>query len=108
MFICTIGLILSSMTQAEMQDPTKPPLQQLIPVGVHNGYVLTAIMISKDKTVAVINGKVVHIGDEIDNAKVTAINSNTVELEAPNGNLTLTLMINPVVQEENSKAPLNQ
>jgi hypothetical protein len=102
LFISSLLCLISPMTNAEMKDPTKPP--QLAAVVAHNGYTLTAIMTSDNKKLAIINGKVVRIGDEIDNAKVTAINSNTVELDAPSGSLTLTLMVYPIVQEEDTKA----
>lgn len=93
-YICLWGTI----AYAEMRDPTKPPM--VASVVARNGFTLTAIMISSDKKVAVINNKVVHVGDDIDNATVKAIYDNTVELESPSGSFNLTLMNTSILSEE--------
>ena len=94
-------VIACTMSYGQMRDPTKPEASMS---SVNNGYTLTAIMISSDKKIAIINGQVTHIGDDVDGSKVINIGVNTVELDGPNGKMTLTLMIHPIVQEENSKA----
>lgn len=93
--ISIMAFVLSTTScLAEWRDPTAP---QAMPNSAYNGYVLMAIMSSPDKHIAVINDKIVHEGDLVDNAKVLAIHDNTVELDSPNGRLTLTLVITPLL-----------
>ena len=83
---------------AELRDPTRPmilPGEQVTATGKPE---LSAIIISKDRRIAVISGSVVRVGDIIGNAKVVSIESNTVQLDAPSGRITLNLMDSTVRQ----------
>jgi len=54
-------------------------------------FVLNAIVIARDRRIAVINGLSKKIGDEILGEHVTVIHENTVQLEGPSGKITLFL-----------------
>lgn len=96
-------LLLSSMlcwwspgSMAALQDPTRPvAVEQQQMQAQHSEAVLSAIIISADSRIAVINGRIFHVGDELDNMKVIAINPTTVEIERPSGRQILTLLTNP-------------
>ncbi len=74
-----------------IQDPTRPALfkEHTIDSGQ---LTLTAILISSDRKIAMINGKLLKIGDEVGGYKVNAIDSNTVQLEGISGTITLYLV----------------
>jgi hypothetical protein len=57
--------------------------------------VLSAIVISAQNRLAVINGTVVHVGDEFSGMKVQTIESNRVVMQGPQGQTNLVLMTNP-------------
>jgi hypothetical protein len=78
------------MGYADLVDPTKPP--ELNQTG---NLVLSAIMISQDNKLAVINGKILHEGDMINDMKVINIAPNTVDLASPDEKLTLVLLTSP-------------
>lgn len=81
----------ASACQAGLPDPTKPP--ETAQTG--GAMVLSAIMISAQNRLAVINGTIVHVGDEFSGMKVQAIESNRVVMEGPQGKTNLVLLTNP-------------
>jgi hypothetical protein len=76
---------------ADSIDPTKPP--DLTQAG---GFILSAIMISQDSKLAVINGTIVHEGDTIGGMKVTSIGTNSVDLVSAQEKLNLVLLTGSV------------
>jgi len=90
-------------TQAlSLPDPTKPPDLIISHAGTLE---LNQIIISTERKLAIINGKILHIGEILDDNKVIAINENTVELLGPNGKITLVLLSYPAkpINEPNGK-----
>jgi Type II secretion system protein B len=83
--------ILPVTSYADLIDPTKPP--DLSQTG---NLVLSAIMISPEHRLAVINGKILHEGDMINGLKVISITPNTVDLASSQEKLTLVLLTSPV------------
>jgi hypothetical protein len=84
----TVTSIGSGYTSAEIIDPTRPPNVS----GAHDDkFVLTAILIAPDHRMAVINGKIVHVGEQINGAKVVDIRASNVDIEGPNGKVSLVL-----------------
>ena len=81
---------------ADLIDPTKPP-----DITQAGGLVLSAIMISPDHKLAVINGTIVHEGDTINGMKVTYIAPNSVDLVNAQEKVTLVLLTNPVKSVNN-------
>ena len=96
-FFCC-GLLISAVfccftSQAEsLRDPTKPVLNETdIEQGqeesssssgfnVNEPFVLKSILFSKQRSVAVINGKAVKAGDSLGNATIKSISRDTVTL----------------------------
>jgi hypothetical protein len=77
---------------AELQDPTRPMISlPSTPVSV---LTLNGILVSHDRRIAMINGKIMQVGDHIGNVMVIAISANTVELRGEVGTLLLTLLPN--------------
>jgi MSHA biogenesis protein MshK len=87
-----ITLFLSKAVYAELKDPTRPP-------GYINGtttaistWELDAVIISKERTVAIINGEVVKVGDQIAGNRLVSIGPYSVQLESGDGKITLFLL----------------
>jgi len=82
--------------QAEtLVDPTRPPAS-VSPGDVHSpaaqaGPVLQSILISPVRTVAIISGQTVRVGDRIGDAQVAKITENEVILRSGKGLQTLKL-----------------
>jgi len=66
-------------------------------------FVLSAILISEDNRIAVINNSVVKIGDEVGGEKVRSIESNEVKLMSKNGLKTLRLIDEKMKDVDNEK-----
>ena len=88
-FLITALMVGTENTYAALLDPTKPVD---FSAREGNGFVLSAIVIASDHRLAVINGKIVHVGDEVNGAKVTAINKDTVAIDGPDGKHSLVLI----------------
>jgi hypothetical protein len=88
LLLFTVTSMGSGFIHAAMVDPTRPPN---ITDSHDNTFVLTAILIAPDHRMAVINGKILHIGDQINATKVININDTNVDLESSNGKVTLVL-----------------
>jgi MSHA biogenesis protein MshK len=91
---------LTSVTFAgQLQDPTRPQFANPKAPTQVSEYELNAIILSVDRRIAVINGKSLRVGDMVEDAKVVAIEPNTVQLLGSNGRITLTLLNQSVRQE---------
>jgi hypothetical protein len=84
------------VTYADLQDPTQPP-----DINQAGSMVLTAVIISPGHSLAVINGKIVHLGEMINGMKVTSIKPNSVDLESPQEKETLVLIATAVKNANN-------
>lgn len=82
-------MLIPSAHADELIDPTKPP--HFSNTSSAGNFVLTAIMISPFNRLAVINGKIHHVGDLFDDVKITSIEKNAVYFSGPEGNFTLVL-----------------
>jgi hypothetical protein len=85
----SIFLPLQSTFAEELLDPTRP--MNFSSSSPASSLVLSAIMISADHRLAVINGKIRHIGDQFDDFKVVSIEDNVVFMSSSTANFTLTL-----------------
>jgi MSHA biogenesis protein MshK len=71
---------------AELSDPTRPP--DVMPTaltgdsGEESLFVLSSILISPNRRVAIVNGTRVSQGDEVAGAEVVEINASGVQLKA--------------------------
>lgn len=80
----------------ELSDPTRPVEFEEPQTNVHGSetgthYVLTAVLISGNSKLAIINNKIVKVGDSLGQGKVKSIESNRVVLEESNRKLVLHL-----------------
>jgi hypothetical protein len=92
--ICVLGtgLLLfagaSAFAAEELFDPTRPPLYMEQPVfdsADPDGLVLSAILISEERQIAVINGQPVRKGDRVAGSRVVAIRPWGVTLDGVDG-----------------------
>jgi MSHA biogenesis protein MshK len=89
LFLSGLMCLLPELSHADLRDPTRPPK---IHLGVVNALVLKEIVISPNRSIAVINDRIVRIGDNIEDAKIIAIKANSVELDGPDGMIILELL----------------
>ena len=75
--IIIITLLLTSVSYAQLRDPTQPATYYDMVKGNH-GLVITSILYSPHRRVAIVNEKHVQEGDEILNVKVVTIKPNFV------------------------------
>lgn len=75
-----------SITAVALEDPTQPP--DFVSSGNATSsaqlprWVVSSILISKDRHLAVVNGKTVKRGEEIDGARVVSISPTAVRLRS--------------------------
>lgn len=75
-----------------LRDPTQPYyFNNSIDIPI-DALKLNGIIISRLRKIAIISGILVRVGDQISGNKVLAIGPNSVQLEGPNGKLTLFLI----------------
>ncbi len=83
-------------------DPTRPAKyvenQQASPVDI-SSLELGLTLVSQDRRVVVINGYSLKVGDSIGGERVETIESNSVRLVGPSGNITLFLLDKSVKKE---------
>ncbi len=103
----------TSGLSAQLADPTMPP-DYLANSTKHNAqatqdlnkpaWVLNSTVVDPYKEIAVINGKQVHIGDEINGATVVTITDQKVELLADKSLIVLSLD-KPMISRFQSQIP---
>jgi hypothetical protein len=98
--IFMLATLFCMSANAIITDPTKPFPDEPKVEAIADNYGLSAILISSDRRLAVVNGKLLQIGDSVDNGKVLAINTNSVVIEAPTGKQELKLFTNTLKQIE--------
>ena len=83
--ILILCVFLSSNAVYAIKDPTKPPDKVLEKIRMkscdNKFYDLNAIIISKSRKIAVINGKTLSIGESIDGSQVIEIEKSSVYLK---------------------------
>lgn len=91
-------LLLAGSAGAEaLNDPTRPPARAPAPrpgaavVVARERLVLSSVLISPERRVAVINGRALQVGERIDDAEVVAIDLQQVRLKRHTQTVTLTL-----------------
>jgi len=108
----TLGLALASfmsVTAAQpLRDPTRPPGDAVVNTvagtnasRARSGMVLQTVLISTDRTTAVISGRVVSVGDTISGLKLVEIREGEVVLKGSKGSRTLRLF--PAVNKSDSR-----
>ena len=99
-FITVVGALLAAVTASalELVDPMQPPAAPPAPVVVEDSPVkpaawqLGAIKIEAGRRSAMINGRIVAEGEEVDGARVVAIAPRAVEIAVGNETVSLSLL----------------
>lgn len=86
-----------SADATELADPMRPALGLAAPVAEQpvekiNGWRLSSTLVASGRRVAVVNGRVVGVGDRIDGARVVAIQAREVLLTNDGSRITLRLV----------------
>jgi hypothetical protein len=89
-----IVLLQSSIVYAELRDPTKPPGYINSDTASISTWQLDAVIIGKDRSLAIINGQVFKVGDEVNSNRLMSITPYSVQLEGIDGKMTLFLLDN--------------
>lgn len=119
-----LPILLSPLSSsADISDPTRPMFLRKAPVVVRQKkvvprvsirkaplekYTLTSTLVSKQRTVAVINNHVVAVGDRVGNATVESIESTRVRLRIGGRDITLFLDAQGVRKTVRGHALTNQ
>jgi len=89
-------LLCSSLSAIAFDDPTRPPtFRPANPEAVKQtgaSFALSSILISPQRSVAIINGRTVKLGDWLGNFQVHSIDVNSVTLTEDREHLTLRLL----------------
>jgi hypothetical protein len=94
LFVTCWSVGITSICNAELRDPTKP--EGFATTTEVNTFTLTATFVSKDNKLAVINGRIMHVGDFLSDVQVISIEENKVVLDGPDGKINLNLLGIPV------------
>lgn len=94
------GLLVSLNVAAEklLRDPTQPPLPAAIVAKSKPSFVVNAIIVSKNRKLAIVNGKRVTVGADIDGATIVSISKRRLVLDVDGEHLTLDVQGRPVRQ----------
>ena len=97
--VTTAMLLLAVMpVQADLQDPTRPPtvdgsISYVAPNKIKRPrWVLNSTLVSSQRRTAVINDRVVSIGDRINGARVMSIQPSSVTLRSNGADMTLIMI----------------
>jgi len=96
----TLLLIIGNLMSFCMaqRDPTRPEIGTF--TGREGGPLrLDAVIVSSDHRVAIINDRIVKIGDEIDGNRILSIESNKVKTERGN-TITVLYLLNQTVKRQ--------
>lgn len=92
-----------------LADPTRPPNLSGLPSGAAaaavSGPVLQSIVLSPERKIAVISGKLVGIGDRVGDATLVAIDFDSVRLREGRGTRLLKLLPDVRKRETATAAP---
>jgi hypothetical protein len=92
------------VSYAVILDPTRPPT--VIGSSSTDSLTLSAIMISQDVKLAVINGIIVHEGEQFNGFKVITITKNSVDLLGSEGKQTLMLLKSVIIPISIKRVPM--
>ena len=94
--VLLLTVFYSIVSSAQLQDPTRPPDYQSVAtqnkVPVSNGWILSSILISPERRVAIINGTAVQVGDMVGDIRVISIDTAEVLIQQGNKQIALTLI----------------
>lgn len=95
--LCLFMVLFYTVSQAEFRDPTQPVMIRDKANGNdRNPLVLNGVLISPFRRLAIINGTIVKLGDEVQNAHVITIESNYVILDNTGEKIFLYLVDPPI------------
>ena len=98
-FLLLPFLVSASYADSKIKDPMQPPGKDYVAIGnapkTDQGWYVSEILISPQRRLAVVNGRVVKVGSLINGARISAIYGNAVELNV-NGKKVLT---SPVMRD---------
>jgi hypothetical protein len=86
--------IMSGAVYAELRDPTQPPGFITGDEGFISVWQLDAVIIARDRAVAIINGEPIKVGEQIKGNRLVNISPYSVQLEGVDGKMTLFLLDN--------------
>lgn len=99
-YLLLISLLtpLASVGEQRMVDPMRPPSGKtsILVNKPASKWVLTAILVSPERRLAMINNRLVAVGDRIGGAKVREIRGSLVELEVDGRKMWITPRTYPV------------
>ena len=102
--LMSLSVAMPSVAQA-LADPTRPPNTMETSAAESgagtSGPVLKSILLSSNRRLAVIDGRTVNVGDRVGNARVIAIDTDSVKLRGSEGVTSLKLL--PEVKRTGSK-----
>ena len=81
------------------EDPLRPPGYSktvVLPINKNKTWYVNEILASEGRRIAIVNGKMVKVGDTVDGAKVIKIASDKVKLHYKNRIIDLPLTLIPV------------
>ena len=97
LFVLSV-LFFTPITHAQLDDPTRPPGYRLVLPGGKKAaattirFSLSSVRISSTRRTAVINDRMVEVGDKVNGAKVLAIYPSSVKLKKQNKVFTVRLL----------------
>lgn len=102
--IVLVGLLGAVSIQGARFDPTQPPFYQDTSAKTirRQDLIISAILISHDRKVAIVNGNVIHVGDTILGLQVLDIEKNAVKFHSTEGFFSIPLHTD-VKQQGSSK-----
>ena len=95
LFFLLICFAAAASAETTMRDPTKPPdyNDPNVVVGIgKDGLVVSAIIYSKQRKVALVNGEFHQAGDEVAGFKIIEINPNAVRFKGEEGEFDVPLV----------------
>lgn len=85
---CTVG---SAFADGLLRDPTRPYTATERKAAAAPRYIVSAIIVSSDRRVAIVNGQRVSVGGSVDNATVVSIEKQKLVLETNGKQMTIGL-----------------
>lgn len=89
-----LTLLASAASAAGLVDPTRPPTSREAGAvaGPAAGARLTSVLVSPERRLATLDGRLVRVGDRVGDARVVAISLAGVRLAGPEGPIDLLLV----------------
>ena len=92
-----LGLCFMPAVQAQLDDPTRPPGYRLVLPGgkkatASTRFLLSSVRISSARRTAVINDRLLEVGNRVNGAKVVAIYPSSVKLKKQGKIFTIRLL----------------